>query len=131
MFENLKKIQFLFILFFFLSVPSIVNARLVNCKGDDGCNLSDFEPMIVNAANMILGVSGAITLLFFIYGGVVLLTSAGASDRVTQGRTILTNSIIGLLVIFSSFVIIQFVVGTLGGKAEPKTLKINIPPSTP
>ena len=98
---------------------------LVNCTGSDGgCTLVDFERLIIKVANFILGISGSVTLLFFIYGGVVLLTSAGSSKRVTQGKGILLNSVIGLAIIFCSYLIIQFTITALKGEPPVKGLEV-------
>ncbi len=85
-------------------------------------NLDDLIRILIIAANFILGLVGALALAAFVYGGVILLISAGSSEKVTQGKTILTNAIIGLVIVFVSWLIIKFVMSTMGldwkGEAE-------------
>ena len=128
--------KLLFVKFFIVAVvavlmfsPVVVSAAGLElaCYKNQDCDLDDFEQLIVVAANYILGISGSVTLLFFIYGGVVLLTSGGAQERVTQGRTILVNSVIGLVIIFTSYMIISFTIGALKG-GTPDNLKVLDPP---
>ena len=131
--------KLLFVKFFIVAVvavlmfsPVVASAAplslKLNCYEEQNCDLDDFEQLIVVAANYILGISGSVTLLFFIYGGVVLLTSGGAQERVTQGRTILVNSVIGLVIIFTSYMIISFTIGALKG-GTPSNLKVLDPPA--
>jgi hypothetical protein len=50
----------------------------------------------------------------FVYGGTMLLISSGSSERVAKGKTILTNGIIGLVIVLLSYLIIGFVFTALG-----------------
>ena len=50
-----------------------------------------------------LGVVGSISLLLFIYGGFLLLTSAGNERRIATGRNTLIWAIVGLVTIFFSY----------------------------
>lgn len=60
----------------------------------------------------VLGLMGALALLMFIYGGVMMLTAAG-SDRAKTGREIVVWTAVGLIVIFSSYVVVNFVISQL------------------
>jgi len=84
------------------------------------CNLSSVEQMMVNLAQIILGVSGSIALLMLIIGGVVYLTSGGNEARVQKGTKIITSALIGLLIIFAAGLIVRFLVGTLTGEKLPE-----------
>jgi|WetSurMetagenome_2_1015567.scaffolds.fasta_scaffold1000317_1 hypothetical protein len=87
-----------------------------NC-GSSNCgnySLNDFLLLAINVANWILGVVGAVALLFFVYGGFVFILSAGNEERVKAGKQILLNSIIGLAIVFASYTIIQFSMSLLG-----------------
>ncbi len=61
--------------------------------------------LIANA----LGIIGAITLLVFIYGGFLWLTSAGNEDRVAKGTHTMAYAAIGICIIFSSYAILSIV----------------------
>lgn len=90
---------------------------VVSCSGAD-CELNDFTITAVKIARWILGVVGGLALLMFIYGGVMLLISGGNQQRVEQGRQILTNAVIGLVVVFLTYMIISLVLSALGVEAE-------------
>ncbi|MBD3247743.1 hypothetical protein GF382_00440 [Candidatus Falkowbacteria bacterium] len=77
-------------------------------------SLNDFVQLAVNVANWILGIVGSLALLMFIYGGVTMIFSAGNPETVKKGKKILLNSIIGLVIVFSAYTIIQFALSALG-----------------
>lgn len=76
--------------------------------------LNDVLTVGVRAVDIILGVVGSLALLFFVYGGVMFLVSAGSSDKVKQAKTIIINAVIGLAVVFLSYLIVKFVLEAIG-----------------
>ena len=83
------------------------------CRKCGTCTLNDFIRLGVNVANWILGIVGSLALLFFIYGGLWMIISSGKSEEIQKAKTILTNAIIGLIIVFMSWVIINFTVSVL------------------
>lgn len=65
------------------------------------------EDLISNIIKTILGVTGSIALLMFVWGGFMWLTSAGNSERVQKGKNVFIWAAAGLLVIFSSYAILR------------------------
>lgn len=60
-----------------------------------------------------LGVVGSIALVIFIYGGFMYLTAGGSSERVSKGKQTLVWASIGLVVIFTSYALLNFIFGAL------------------
>jgi cysteine-rich repeat protein len=56
---------------------------------------------------------GVVAVVFIIFGGFMWMTAGGNPDRLKKAKSILTNAIIGLLIVFSSFAIVQFVLNSL------------------
>ncbi|MCW1929873.1 MAG: hypothetical protein KIH62_000990 [Candidatus Kerfeldbacteria bacterium] len=56
----------------------------------------------------VLGLLAAITLALIIYSGLMIMTAAGSEERVQKGMATLRWTIIGLLIIMSSWGIILF-----------------------
>lgn len=81
-------------------------------KGD--YELNDVLMVGIQITKFILGIVGSLALLFFVYGGVMFLISAGSSDKVQQAKTIIVNAVIGLIIVFTSYIIIEFAMGALG-----------------
>lgn len=63
-----------------------------------------------------LSIVGSFALLMFVYGGVLWLTSGGETKAVQKGKDTLTWATLGLLIIFSSYVIVNaLLTGILSG----------------
>lgn len=60
--------------------------------------------MIIKAA---LSVVGALSLLMFVYGGFTWLTSAGNQERVGKGTKTMLWAVIGLIVVFASYMLVS------------------------
>ena len=85
-----------------------------SCAKSGTCTMNDFVQLAVELSKMILGVSGAFALLFFVLGGVMFLISGGSQERVTKGKQMIIGSVIGLLIIFGSYTIIGFTLKAMG-----------------
>jgi CBS domain containing-hemolysin-like protein len=82
-------------------------------KGGD-YTLNDVLTVGVRAVDIILGLVGSLALLFFVYGGVMFLISAGSSDKIKQAKTIIINAVVGLAIVFLSYLIVKFVLSAIG-----------------
>ena len=60
--------------------------------------------------NVLLFVLGAISTVMIIVGGVLYTTSAGDSSRITQAKNTILYSIVGLVVAFLAYAIVNFVI---------------------
>ncbi|MFA5967324.1 MAG: hypothetical protein WC805_02310 [Patescibacteria group bacterium] len=72
------------------------------------------ESIITLLANWAAGIAGAIAVAFLIYGGFVYIT--GGEKGAEKAKPLIINAIIGLFVIALAFVIVNTVVGALGGE---------------
>ncbi len=76
--------------------------------------INDFIVLAINISKWILGMVGSLSLVMFIYGGVLFLISGGGSEKITQAKKIIVAAIIGLVIVFASYLIIKFVLGSMG-----------------
>ena len=74
------------------------------------------RPLILTIVNFFLGFLGLIAVLMVIYGGVLMLTSAGG-DGYTKGKKILTYAAIGIVIILLSFAFVSTIL-TAGSGAQ-------------
>jgi hypothetical protein len=110
---------FLFLaLFLLLSSPALAlpTKPLNPCPSGQVClenPLPTDNPHILigRAISAILGLTGSLALLIFIYGGVVWLTSAGNPERIRRGRDALLWAMLGLVVIFSAYACVRLILG--------------------
>ena len=59
--------------------------------------------------NAIMGIVGSMALVMFIFGGIMWMLAAGNTERITRGKNILIWATVGLVVIFSSYAIVRFI----------------------
>ena len=113
---------------------SIINPSATGSSGnkpyDSGdYTLDDILAVAIGASRWILGIVGSLALIMFIYGGFMFLISSGSSEKIGQAKKILVAAVIGLLIVFASYLIIQFVLKSLGltweGKAKPMNVTSN------
>jgi hypothetical protein len=70
--------------------------------------------VIITAINIMLGLAAVLALAAMVWGGIVLITSAGNEKRVESAKKTITWAIIGLIVIGLSFFIVFFIGQKLG-----------------
>lgn len=109
------------VLFFILGMNSIVLAgdqtqdqpsspgtvKLDNPLGDSNPNPQQLIGKIINA---VLGIVGSLALVMFIYGGFIWMMAGGNSEAVTKGKNVLVWATIGLIVIFTSYALVHFII---------------------
>jgi len=71
---------------------------------------TDINVLIARVINFILSLVGSVSLLLFVYGGITWMTSAGAAEKVKKGKDIIVWAIIGLAVVFTSYILVKFVI---------------------
>lgn len=74
---------------------------------------SDIRFVIGRIIRALLGFSGAIALLMFVLGGFYWLTSAGKPEQIKKGKDTLIWAVIGLVVIFSAYMLVGLVIDAL------------------
>jgi len=112
---------------------SIVNPGYTNASGTPYTNgnytLNDILILLIGASRWVLGIVGSLALIMFIYGGLMFLLSAGSSDKIGTARKIIVAAVVGLLIVFSSFIIIQFVLKSLGLSWNGTNQRMTVPTS--
>jgi len=113
--KKYKKIILVSVLFILIALP--VSAQIKPLIGKGGyvpcatdatavLNLDCFLDLLGGVSKLILGLTGSLALLYFVYGGIVLLTSGGNESRITNGKTILSHAIIGVIIIFGAYLLV-------------------------
>jgi len=74
-----------------------------------GAEKTNIPTLLGNVAKAILGIVGSLALVMFIYGGIIWMTSSGNAEQVTKGKNIVIWATIGLVVIFSAYALVNFV----------------------
>lgn len=63
--------------------------------------------------NVVLGLSGIILLGYILYAGFLWMTSGGEMEKAKEARTMISNAVIGLIILISAFAISSFVLSAL------------------
>jgi len=66
--------------------------------------------LIKNIISAALGIVGSLALIMFIYGGFVWMLAAGNEQAVQKGKNVLMWAAIGLVVIFASYSLVNFLI---------------------
>ena len=98
---------------FFLSVLLQLMANSVSAEGltNPLGNTKDPREIIGLAIQGAMSILGSLALAMFVYGGFVWMLSAGNTEKIEKGKRILTWAFIGLVVIFSSYAVLSFILG--------------------
>jgi hypothetical protein len=88
------------------------------CRKDGNCTLTDFVILAINLFRLMLGVLGSLALLFFIYGGIIFLLSRGSAEMIQRGKSILTQSLVGIMIVLGSWLIVNLVIAALTGTLD-------------
>jgi len=102
----------------------IIPSECIGKQSGNECGIVQILELANNLYKEAFKYVGSIALLFFMYGGIVWLTSAGNAQRVEHGRKVLEGALIGLVLIFSSWIIIYFVTAALTGKMPGSAVKV-------
>lgn len=81
------------------------------CCGD--CGVSRFLALGITIAKWILGLSGSAALVIIVYGGFLWILSGGDPGRIDKGKKALTGAVIGVIIVLTAWLIINFILGIL------------------
>lgn len=81
------------------------------CCGD--CDVSRFLALGIKIAQWILGLSGSAALVIIVYGGFLWILSGGDPGRIDKGKKALTGAVIGVIIVLTAWLIINFILGIL------------------
>jgi uncharacterized membrane protein len=69
--------------------------------------------IITTVTNVLLFIAGALAVIMIIYGGLRYTTSAGNSASVTAAKNTVLYAIVGLIICFLAFAVVNFVLNAL------------------
>lgn len=87
---------------------------LVKCGVSRDCTICDIFILIRDIFTFALGLLASLAVLSMVIGGIYILVSAGNSGMVSQGYSIITNAVVGLLLVMASFLLFSFLLVGLG-----------------
>lgn len=100
------------LLFLFSTLSSVQAAGLVPCggEGQSACQFCDFFVLINNIIRFVMIILvPVVAVLMLVIGGVLFLFAGAKPDALNKAKGIITSVVIGLLIIFSAWVIVNTV----------------------
>ena len=83
-------------------------------KGPEGLAFTNLGEVVSKVLTYSLTIGGIALLLYFLYGGFQLFTSGGDQKKVAEGKATITNALIGFVIVFVAFWIVQLFGSLLG-----------------
>ena len=106
----IKNVFYSIAAFSLLAMPAYAKVTLKNPLKKEFENPAQAIGVVIKA---VMGIVGSIALAMFIYGGLLWLTSGGNPDRIKKGKDILMWAVIGLVVIFVSYNLVNLIITTV------------------
>ncbi|OGZ84880.1 MAG: hypothetical protein A2599_00495 [Candidatus Staskawiczbacteria bacterium RIFOXYD1_FULL_39_28] len=96
-------------------IPVLASAQgIVPCNGPD-CDICSFFEMLSNIYDFIVKfIAAPLAVLMLTIGGIMILISAGNPNLSGIGKKILWAAIIGLVLVFCSYLIIDTILKAIG-----------------
>lgn len=115
---NSKKIFLPIILLYLLSiifVPLLAKAAIVTCDGPN-CDIDKFFEMLGKIYDFIVkDIATPLAVIAVAVGGILMMISAGNPNLMSIGKKVFWSAIIGLALVFCSYLIIKFIINAMGG----------------
>ncbi|MEA3248935.1 MAG: hypothetical protein U9Q03_01085 [Patescibacteria group bacterium] len=74
---------------------------------------TDLAVIIGGVIQAAFGLLGIVLLVLILYGGYLWMTAGGNEEQVGKAKKIITNAVIGLVIIMAAYAIANFVVGAI------------------
>ena len=84
--------------------------------GGDTCRLGDIFKLIARVVNFAIGAAGIYSVLRILMGAVRLIASSGSEEQIKSGRETIQNAVIGLLVVFIAYAVVNTIFVVFGPK---------------
>ncbi len=103
--------------FAFATVPASglagANTNLETAGGKMAGAQSDLPTLVGNIINGFLGILGVIFVVLIVYSGFLYMTASGDDTKVKKAKSILSQAVIGLVIIVAAYAISNFVIDVL------------------
>ena len=120
----MKKIFYTTIGLFSLMITPVKAVSIINPNSEayktGNYSLNGLVGIAISFSKILLSLIGSVSLLMFIYGGILMIISGGGmptedgKSKINKGKDTITAALIGMIIVFTSFLIIKFVLAILG-----------------
>ncbi len=92
------------------ALPTVVRAQTALY---DPLGHAPITTIIGRVISALLGLSGAVALLVFVWSGILMIVAAGNPERIKKAKSSLVWATIGLVVIFTAYTLVATLIGVL------------------
>jgi len=87
-------------------------AQIVENCDPVSCTATDLQNTIGNLIEFMMTIAIAIAVIFILWGGILLLTSGGSSERQAKGKKAITAAVIGVVITLGAWMAIDIFITT-------------------
>lgn len=88
---------------------------LVPCGYDEPCTTADVAGFVNGLISFLISLLGIIATIALVYAGILLVTSGGDTGAATRAKNLLTNVVIGIILILAAWLIVDTIMRALTG----------------
>lgn len=100
-------------------VPENYDGPLPPCAFSGTCrSTTDLITLLLKGAKFLFSIIGVVAFAAFVYGGFMMIFSFGSSEKVGHGKDAMVAAVVGLVIAFGAYLIINFVLNALGVAAD-------------
>lgn len=112
-FKAYQKLIIPLVVFSIICLPLLVLAQglVPHCggEGEPDCTLCHLLELAQNVLNFAIEMAFLIVVIFIVYGGLRWIFSGGKPENITTGQKLITNAIVGIVIILSAWLIVNTV----------------------
>lgn len=112
---------------FFSPGASAGESANISVTTTPACGFNDFVQLFVNIINWAFSFLVIISSFFFIWGGFTLLIAGGRSEFIEGGKKTIQGTIVGILIVLTAYIIVNFYVQGLIGDSTATFLGKEVP----
>lgn len=108
-------VMLIFSIFTFF-VTKFAKADIIVCDDmkNGFCSVNNIVETAIKIADFLLGIVAGVALLFFVVAGIMMIISGGQQEKIAKGKSMMINSVIGLVICVLSWVTVYFVQTAIG-----------------
>jgi hypothetical protein len=97
------------------SPASLMTKGLAQSNADAGYTAIPVPVLVGRMIQILLGLTGIIFLVIIVYAGIIYMISSGDATKVDKAKKMMTQAVIGLILIVGAYSISTFVITQLQG----------------
>lgn len=78
-----------------------------------GVTESSLPELVGGIINVALGLLGIILVIYIVYGGFIYMTAGGDKEKITTAKKVMTNAIVGIIIVVAAYAISSYVISAL------------------